>query len=184
MTNPPIEYIADNSVDAALDEQLRTLLYTCFIGHEGFKTQRFNIEMPQHRWIIREPSRIIAHVAMHDKKIGTSVGEFAIGGIAEVAVHPDFRGRGLVKLLLNAAHAALIQRHVPFSMLFGEQKYYASCGYLPVENPLRYFDHVKQEWLSSQLELDKVTEGEIAMVKPLGHTPWPTGAIDLRGPYF
>ena len=40
---------------------------------------------------------------MHDKKIGTTAGEFAIGGMAEMAVHPDFRGRGLVKLMLNAA---------------------------------------------------------------------------------
>ena len=175
---PPIEYIPDSEVGATLDEELRALLSTCFtVPHnERFKRQRFFSEMPQHRWLIREPGRVIAHMAVHDKSIGTPAGDFAIGGIAEVSVHPDFRSRGIVKQLVAAAHAALARRGVPFAFLFGNRDVYRSSGYLPVNNPLRFFDPARNEWC--------VRPDGAAMVAPLGSTPWPEGEIDLRGPTF
>src|SRR6266436_3571502 len=101
-----IDYVPDSQVDAALDEQLRALLSACFTGprNERFKAQRYCHEMPQHRWLIREPGRVIAHVALHDKIIGSMEGDRSIGGVAEVAVHPDFRGQGLVRRLLAEGH--------------------------------------------------------------------------------
>ena len=175
---PAIEYLPDSDVDAVLDEQLRSLFSTCFTGphNERFKWQRFYSEMPQHRWLIREPGRVIAHAAMHDKSIGSAAGNFAIGGIAEVSVHPDFRGRGLVKQLLAAAHAAAAQRVVPFAFLFGNRDVYRSSGYVPVKNPLRFFDPDRN---GCYVRLD-----DTALVALLGPTPWPEGEIDLRGPIF
>jgi len=174
----PIEYIPDQEVDATLDEQLRKLLSTCFTGphNERFKTQRFFSEMPQHRWIMREPGRVIAHVAFHDKTIGTTAGDFAIVAVAEVAVHPEFRGQGLVKKLLNVAHEATGARGVPFSMLFGKEEVYSSSGYVTVMNPLRFFDPYTNGWMVRPIRW--------AMMKPLGAIPWPEGEIDLRGPTF
>ena len=175
---PPIESILDKDVDSELDEQLRTLLSTCFLGknNERFKTQRFFNEMPQYRWIMREPGRVIAHVAFHEKTIGTDGGEFPIGAVAEVATHPDFRGKGLIKLLLTEAHKSFSARSVPFAVLFGNTKVYSSSGYVPVTNPLRFFDPVQKEWI--------VRPHASVMVKTLSATPWPNGEIDLRGPTF
>ena len=175
---PRIEYLQDRDVSAVLDEQLRALLSTCFTGphNRRFRWQRYYQEIPQHRWLIREPGRVIAHLATHEKRIGTAAGDFAICGIAEVAVHPDFRGRGLVKQLLAPAHAAFAREGVPFSFLFGNSKVYGSSGYVPVSNALRHFDFTCHEWLVRPLAH--------ALVKPLGATPWPEGEIDLRGPVF
>jgi len=175
---PRIEYIRDCEVSAALDEQLRALLSACFAGthNERFKWQRYYQEIPQHRWLMREPGRVIAHVAAHEKRIGTAAGEFDICGIAEVAVHPDFRGRGLVKQLLAPAHAAFARAGTPFSFLFGNPKVYGASGYVPVKNALRHFDFTCHEWLVRPLAP--------AMVKLLGTMAWPEGEIDLRGPVF
>jgi GNAT superfamily N-acetyltransferase len=176
--NPPIEYLPDAAVDAELDAQLRTLLSTCFTGshNERFKTQRYFSEMPQHRWIIREPGAIVAHIAFHDKTIGTVVGDRAIVGLAEVAVHPDHRGQGLVKKMLGVAHADCAARGVKFAMLFGKQEVYGSSGYVQVLNPLHFYDAWKKEWT--------VQPVRYAMMKVLGDEPWPEGEIDLRGPVF
>jgi len=175
---PVIEYLPDSDVDAMLDGQLRALFSTCFTGphNERFKWQRFYSEMPHQRWLIREPERVIAHVAMHDKSIGTVAGNFDIGGIAEVSVHPDLRGRGLVKQLLAAAHAASTQRGLPFAFLFGNSDIYRSSGYVPVKNPLRFFDRTSNGWC--------LRPDDAALVALLGPTPWPEGKIDLRGPIF
>ncbi len=175
---PAIEYIPDSEVDAALDGQLRGLLSICFTGpqNERFKRQRYYSQMPRHRWIIREQGRVIAHVAVHDKSVGTPVGDLAIGGVAEVAVRPDFRGRGLVRQLIAAAHADLVWRGVPFAFLFGDHNVYESSGYVPVNNPLRFYDPSRNEWC--------VRPDASAMVALLGSTPWPEGEIDLRGPVF
>jgi len=119
---------------------------------------------------------VIAHLAMHDKSIGSPAGDLAIGGVSEVSVHPDFRGRGLVKKLLVAAHAAFAQRGVPFAFLFGNGDVYRSSGYVQVKNPLRFFDPARNEWC--------VRPDGAALVARLGSTPWPDGEIDLRGPIF
>jgi predicted N-acetyltransferase YhbS len=176
--NSRIEYIPDAAVDALLDEQLRALLSTCFTGEHNarFKTQRFYSEMPQHRFLVREPGRVAAHAAFHYKMIGTPAGEFRIAAVAEVAVHPDYRGRGLVKELMAAGHEFCVGLGCQFGFLFGSHLVYSSSGYLPVTNPLRYFDPVRGEWL--------VRSVGAAMVKPLGATPWPEGEVDLRGPMF
>jgi predicted N-acetyltransferase YhbS len=173
-----IDYIADSKVDAALDAQLRALLSACFTGphNERFKTQRYYNEMPQHRWLIREPGRVIAHVALHDKIIGTAAGDQRIGGVAEVAVHPDFRGRGLVQQLLAKSHDWLAAQGVPFGFLFGDWAVYKSSGYVPVKNLIRRFVPERSEWVTEPISG--------AMVKVIGKTPWPDGEIDLRGPTF
>jgi len=175
---PQIEYVLDREVSAVLDEQLRALLSMCFTGshNERFKWQRYYNEIPQHRWLIREPGRVIAHIAVHEKRIGTAAGEFPICGIAEVAVHPEFRRRGLAKQLLVPAHAAFAREGVPFSFLFGNTTVYGSSGYTPVKNAVRHFDFACHEWLVRPLGA--------AMVKELGTTAWPEGEIDLRGPVF
>jgi predicted N-acetyltransferase YhbS len=174
----PIDYVPDSQVDAALDEQLRALLSACFTGphNERFKTQRFYHEMPQHRWLIREPGRVIAHVAFHDKVVGTTAGDQRIGGVAEMAVHPDFRGQGLVRRLLAEGHEWLAARGVPFGFLFGDWAVYKSSGYVPVENLIRRFVPERNKWVTQSISS--------AMVKVIGKTPWPDGEIDLRGPTF
>jgi predicted N-acetyltransferase YhbS len=111
-----------------------------------FRGQRYNHEVPLHRWFIRNPrGQLVAHAAVHDKTLGSRAGPLRIGGVAEVCVQADYRGQKLVSRLLEPAHTWMREHGLPFAMLFGNPKVYASCGYFTVANPLRYFDDGRKD---------------------------------------
>jgi len=103
----PIEYLRDSDVDETLDRQIRSLLTRCFTGPEDvvFNERRYFHEPCARRWFLRDGlNGLIAQVALHDKEVHADEKVYRIGGVAEVCVHPDFRGRGLVKRLLGEVH--------------------------------------------------------------------------------
>ncbi len=173
-----LEDLDDAGVDAALDAELRQLLVMCFPKDEAlFSRHRHYREPPHHRWMIRDPAgRLIAHACIHDKRLGSGAGELRIGGVAEVCVHPEWRGRGLVRRLMKEIQGWLGERPFEFAVLFGRTEVYASSGYRNVENPFRQIDPA-----TGQRVVHPVAN---AMILPLCGRAWPTGEIDLRGPLF
>lgn len=181
MSNKPlcVEYLVDDDVDDALDRQLRTLLVTCFTkpGDEVFGEHRYYREMPQHRWLVRDAAGApIAHMAVHDKKIGTSAGQLPIAGVADVCVHPEYRGQGLVKRMLAVAHAWMARWDYAFAVLFGNPAVYSSSGYRLIFNELRMTDPATGEVI--------IETKANAMMRPVNRSDWPAGQIDLHGPMF
>ena len=176
---PTIERIEDAAVDAELDRQLRQLLSRCFKkpSDSVFRDRRYFHEPPRWRWLLRgTPTELIAHLAVHDKRVATTRGEFRVAGIAEVCVHPQQRGQGLVRQLLASAHAWLTAQDLQFAMLFGDKQNYSSSGYLNIANPIRCLNLETGLWI--------VQPSDSAMVKRLGNVDWPAGLVDLRGPTF
>jgi predicted acetyltransferase len=133
--------------------------------------------MPKHRWFIEEDGHIAAHVALHEKELCINEKKIKIGGIAEVCVHPDFRGRGLVKLLLIEAHNWLKENNYSFSVLFANHpNVYSPSGYRVINNLIRFYDSKTKIW--------KVEFVPDAMVAVLGDNIWPDGIVDLNGIKF
>ena len=135
--------------------------------------------MPSRRWLARDDEgRLVAHLALHDKIIGTTAGEICtpVGGIAEVCVVEARRGQGLVRRLLAEGDGWMTGQGMPFGTLLGDPRVYGSSGYLGVDNPIRHLDPKTGNWL-----VETMTN---FLVKPLGPIPWPEGEIDLRGPKF
>ena len=175
---PQIEYLPDSSVDAALDAELRALLTTCFTKPQDavFKDRRYFCEPYEHRWVIRDARRsIVAHAGVHQKAVEADGCSFRIGGLAEVCVHPDYRGRGFVKAMVACIDEWLIAHGYDFAVLFGEPYIYQSSGYVEVNNLLH--DEVTPSG-------EKYKAHESAMVKELAGIPWPTGEVYLPGPKF
>ena len=176
-----IHVIADAEVDEALDADLRGLLSACFTGPDDhvFKVRRYFNEPPRWRWFMRkEGGGLAAHVAAHDKCLGHAGGELRIAGIAEVAVHPDCRGRGLAKLLLERLHRDCATFGVPWAALFGKAEVYRSSGYTAPGNILRYRNPKTGAW-SERIE----PNFQVCRLRD-DAPPWPTGGLDLRGSYF
>lgn len=169
-----VEYLSDSSVDDAGDRELRGLLSTCFTkpGDDVFSKRRYWREPYQHRWIIRnERGALIAHVGVHDKRVEAEGRTFRIGGICEVCVHPDYRGRGQVKAMLECVHSWLSANRFPFSVLFGDPQVYGSSGYVTVDNV--YLNEDGQEG-------EKVK----GMVRQMADIRWPDGDVHLVGLKF
>lgn len=175
---PKITYIADAAVDETLDRELRALLSTCFTKPQDhvFKERRHFNEPPSHRWIIRDDSgSLAAHLAVHDKRLHAAAGRiFRIGGVAEVCVHPAHQGKGHVKHLLAAAHGWMTAQGFAFSVLAGSPRYYASSGYLPIDNLFRDGP--------AGAPIRVKTEG--SLVVALSPQPWPEGETCIPGPSF
>jgi len=176
MSISQVKYIKDQKVTRELDLKLRDSLFKCFPRREIFKHQRYYKEMPQHRWYLEDKNKIIAHVAVHEKKILNDQKLIKIGGVAEVFVLPEYRKMGLAKGLLEKAHQWMESNKIPFSMLFGKPKIYKSSGYFVIENEIRYFDFHEKKWYSEQIP--------DAMAKLITGKKWPEGKIDIQGPTF
>lgn len=177
MSLPIPEYVADVSVNDLLDASLRNLLSACFTKTPVFRDRRYYNEPPAHRWLIRGPDgEPVAHVAVHEKQIFSGERVIPFGGIAEVCVHPDFRGQGYVGRLLAGAHAWLKDQAFPFAVLYGNPQYYSSSGYMTVTNLYRDLPDENGQIIRRPTEW--------AMVLPLGSQPWPEGEVYLPGPAF
>ncbi|EDL55791.1 hypothetical protein VSAK1_17372 [Vibrio mediterranei AK1] len=172
-----IKYILDDNVDDTINQQLIALLSRCFTkpSDERFKVQRYYNEMPQHRWYIKSPSEdaIIAHLAVHEKTVRIGSQQALIGGVAEVCVHPNYRGHGYVKLLLKQAHNWMAQQGYVYSVLFGRDEVYSSSGYERVTNLYLVGEEIPPRATSVS-----------AMVTPLTDKKWPHFKVELKGLAF
>jgi predicted N-acetyltransferase YhbS len=78
-----------------------------------------------------------------------------------------------VRALLAEIHAWLAAREVPFAVLFGDPRFYASSGYVSVSNLFLRADP-SATWAPA----------DGAMVKQLLAEAWPAGEVHLAGPAF
>lgn len=176
--NPAIVYRPDCLLTPAEDASLRALFAVCFKRELAYlEHQRFFRELPSHRWMVyNAENNVIAHIAVYDKVLGTLNGLLPVAGVAEVCVHPDYRGQGLARAILVEVHAWARAQGFAFTMLFGARGIYGGSGYVPVDNPIRSLNYKTGEWETEPVEC--------AMVCPLSEIEWPQGEIDLRGPGF
>jgi len=166
----------DAEISGAEDLELRRLLLACFPYATVLLARRYIRAVPAHRWLVRSGSgELIAHTAAHDKVISVGGVESRIGGIAEVCVAHQFRGKGLVGEMLMEAHAWMRREGIPFAMLFGQPKVYLSSGYAVIENPIQAETALIHHW--------NPFKGK-PMIHLIAAQPWPAGAVDLRGPTF
>lgn len=169
-----VEYIADEDVNEMIDQEIRRLLCTCFTRPQDvvFQDRRYCNEPYPHHWMTRDAEgALIAHLGLHEKQIESDDGYFLIGGVAEVCVHPDHRGTGCVKAMIQLAHEWMIQQGVPFSVLFGGRQVYGSSGYARMADIVHGDD--KSGWKPAKV-----------LVKELSALVWPSGSVRLPGPKF
>ena len=174
-----IEYIRDSNVDMYLDRSLRDLLCNCFTEPiaKVFRECRYFKEPPSHRWLIQsEDTQLIAHVALHEKVVTASHQQIRVGGIAEVCVHPEYRGQGLVRQLLAAVHDWLRSKDYSFSILSGYPCVYTSSGYVSITNLYQ-----EKTLDNDSVKLEPVP---LAIVCQLLDNKWPDDRVYLLGKSF
>lgn len=176
--NLQFKLIKDKDVDEKLDKAIRDLLVVCFPESAHiFKIHRHYQEPPDFRWcVFNSDNELVAHTSLHLKSIKTNSGDFQTGGIAEVCVAPEYRGLGLLKTLMKKCDDFLMQKSIPFALLFGKTIFYSSSGFISAKNKIRYYNTNTNNWTIEELDSTQYKE--------LGEIKWPDGIIDIGCPIF
>lgn len=177
MTKPTVEHMPDSSVTAQDDQRLRDLLCLCYTGPQDhvFKQRRYFDQPPQERWIIRDGDRIIAHNALHVKKVHAGGQTWKVAGVAEMAVHPDYRGKGLALAVLRAGDQWAKAQGLDAVLVPGGSTMYEKNGYVSLRRPLIITPH------NSSIEKTETWDLRVLLFKDKS---WPEGPVDLKGPLF
>ncbi len=171
-----IEFYSENDITELDNEKLMELLRLCFPMLKCFETNRFYLERSDFRWFIRSSGKIIANAVAHDKIFLSGEKTIGIAGVAEICVHPIYRGKGLVRELLSEIHSWAKGRHYSFAFLFGKTEIYRSSGYIQCNNQFKCVDHYEN--------IEEIRQIDDAHYYPLKNESWPESLIDIQGPKF
>lgn len=173
-----IERLPEWHLAPGTDAEIAALLAQCFptdFGGRSFFIQRHHL-----RLVTRDRGRIVGHMALTFRAVALDGAIGTVAGLAEVATHPDHRGKGIAAALLQAAIAEARASLADHLLLFGVARLYAAAGFRPVRNRIT---HV----VTTAKGARRVTSAgdDNLMVLPLKGQGWPEAAVlDLRGPVF
>lgn len=159
-----------SALDGALAKQTQSLLELAFPDMAG---QYYGSEIPRKIFLLIDRGTVAGHLAAYIRGVTVGGDPMDIGIVGGVAIAPDYRGKGLSKRLIAAAHQFFVSANIGFAVLFAfEPERYMSSGYRPITTPTRFTEHgeIKQF----------VYRG--GMVAELGYRPWPDALLDLKGP--
>ncbi|BAM03437.1 GNAT family N-acetyltransferase [Phycisphaera mikurensis] len=159
----------------ALDREIAELIGRVFptdFGGRSFFQNRHHA-----RFLVRVGGTLAGHLAVCHRAVRLGYRVLDVLGIAEVAVDPAFRRRGIGVALVEAALREGRAAGVDAVLLFGVESIYARAGFVAVKNPI------------TRIDMRGVRTGEIVreeaehlMVHPLGESGWDaTAPLDLAG---
>jgi GNAT superfamily N-acetyltransferase len=173
-----IEIIADWDVSAADEGQIVRLLARCFdtdFGGRSYFQQR-----PHFRMIWREGGQIIGHMAVMMRAIRLNGVLVDVAGLADVATHPDHRGKGIAAALLKSTVAQVRAAQTQYFLLFGTAALYGAHGFAAALNLMTYIDLRGAVTGAVKTEVPQELR-----VLPLRGKVWPVDApVDLLGHLF
>lgn len=173
-----IERVHEWHLTPALDREIADLVGAAF--DTGFDGRSFFKQRHHLRLCARDGTRLVGHMALCIRAVRLDGDLTDIVGLAEVATHPEARGRGVASTLLQEAIAAAAETMAPFFLLFGTAPLYAGHGFRPVRNEMRFsnLDDAQTRGVGQGPATD-------LMVLELGDRRWPEGAdLDLVGWVF
>ncbi|MDD5688382.1 MAG: GNAT family N-acetyltransferase [Elusimicrobia bacterium] len=79
--------------------------------------------------IIKDKDRVVSHIGLLPMNMMVDGSILKVGGIGQVATHTDYRGQGLMNLLLNQTIRIMNEQEYDISWLDGDRKRYNSFGW-------------------------------------------------------
>jgi len=90
--------------------------------------------LPEHAFIVRDGGRIVSHVSLFVRPLRFGPAILQTAGIGDVLTIPEYRGKGLSNLLMQAALNYMKNNKFDLTMLFGIPNYYHKFGYIESMN--------------------------------------------------
>jgi GNAT superfamily N-acetyltransferase len=81
------------------------------------------------KWVLKSGEKFIAHVGIFPFTATMEGPALKVAGIGAVATHPDFRGQGLMKRLMDQIMGEVKRDGYDLSILWGERGLYQPYGY-------------------------------------------------------
>lgn len=85
--------------------------------------------IPDDHFIVREDGRLVSHVGLFSMQAVADGSEVRVGGIGDVATHPDYQGKGYMGKLMEFAATKMKEREIPLSILWGDTQRYRHYGW-------------------------------------------------------
>jgi len=134
-------------------------------------------KVPRTHFIVWEEDEPVAALVIYPHPITTARGELTVMALAGVRAHPAQRGRGLGRLIVEAAFGEVDAGRYPVSLFqTGIPAFYEKLGCRRVTN--RFVNSLHPEEPDENPWWD-----ENVMIYPASYA-WPDGTIDLKGPGY
>jgi len=159
--------------------EISSLLKICFSAYP--EERSFYKQFPTFRFLVSENKSIIAHLAIVHRMIKVEEENFAIFGVSDLCVHPDFQHKNIASMLLEELEKLGNKHTIDFIVLIAqEQNFYKKNAYKTFDNNCRWLIINETQSLGiAQRSLDHAL-----MVKPLNEKKWKKGTVDFLGSLF
>ena len=174
---PLVCLIEEFRITPARMEAIRALLAEAFVESAHTATRTYSKQIPPRRLLAMEGDKLIGHVALEHRVIGTTDGPARIFGVIDVAVAATARGRGTASAMLQHIEQLAASHNIDFLILFATDcRLYEKHGYRHADNTLRWMMIDEHRTIG----IDEQPLAEL-MVKEVGKRAWPDGLVDLLG---
>jgi aminoglycoside 2'-N-acetyltransferase I len=174
-------FLREDDLTPAQQEAIRQLLIRAFARTaRRFATATYWGARPEFRlWLETPASMVVAHLDYERRMVGVGDRDILIAGVGEVAVHPDWQGRGLGRRLLDECRA-ILEAHTPvdygyLNCLAEIAGFYTAVGWQRTDQPsVRLHPDTGERtlWTGATMILP--------VREPLERWP-PEETVDLRG---
>jgi len=175
-----LELIDEFRIRPGRREAIRRLLADCFASAEFTRHRTYLKQIPSRRLLATMNGRLVAHLGLEHRVIGTSTGPAAILGILDVCVATPCRSKGIASELLAWVGGLAAEHAIDFLLLFAtDSRLYEKNGFRRAGNTSRWAKIHEHATIG-------IGEGPLEefMVKAVGARTWPDGLVDLLGYQF
>lgn len=172
--------IDEIAISSEIDKKIREGLCRCFPENTKIfsKTRAWNGESPIFSVLGFNNNNLIAHTGVISRKIRIDSGEeLTIFGLQNVFITPEYRGKGLLAIIMEELMKRVKNMQFDHGMLFCRpelEKTYSKFSWQRVSNNRMFF-------LDNGSIKSALPKRHIAMVYPLIKSRFPIGDIDLQG---
>lgn len=173
-------FVTELEIDSATKLDIAQLLLVAF-PEVNYNNRHFFKQLPHYRLLLKEDNRLVGQMGI-DFRVMCLNGELVtVLGVIDLAVHPDFQGKGLGTKLMKEFDKIASNHHynIDFAFLVTDKPgFYTRLGYKPTE--------ITTSWLKLDqgrnygVGHEKITDS-IFMFKQINSKVWRDGELDLLG---
>ncbi|MDY7009206.1 MAG: GNAT family N-acetyltransferase [Planctomycetota bacterium] len=181
-----VEITKEQDISPRQDREILELQHLAFPESADFAHQRWYHTPPEDDlWFgVRRDGRLVAGARLLPRIIDAGEKELLIGGVANVCSHPDVRGSGAGKAVMQAVRERFqTEARFDFGLLFCHRDkygFYARFGWQKIENEtiIENPDGTFRRWDHNGVGYIMICPVRMPLEQ------WPTGKIDLNGPMW